>query len=514
MALNFADYSTVKKYLLIWTAIITITTISAISISMVNIYSLVALGIIISYIIHPIYILFLIVFLNPFADWIVVKYPSLLSKIFIDLLIIVFTSSILLRNMIKQKGWVAFPFIKGLLPIFGIFFISVLFHRNKFEEICFTNWINFRFLYLAIGITQLRIPDNKYLGLLKGIFIILFLQVCLGYFQSLGGEWAKNLFYQDSERVALSYSLLQYKSYETAIIFNLPGITYIYSTFYAPGLFGSYLLVMLCLAIGMRYAISRSPAYGKQVTSSAANIPFHFIFANRKIFFLMLCLITVLLCLTFNRTTYISFVALLLFLIIWSTNKKGNLLIYAASLLGCSILIYNFENIFDYLMRVSNPDIGEIDPISRLLSLYSSYLGQDSPRKTAYFEILPKILLENTFLGLGVGSMLSPENNFSASPVLSEGLFYAYADAGIVRLFIDYGLLGAVLWSILFINIFRHARKRFMVSKDYKEAAICFSVMAGLITLIPQSVGTSLILSKSYGLYLWVLIGLSQKGRK
>lgn len=186
-------------------------------------------------------------------------------------------------------------------------------------------------------------------------------------------------------------------------------------------------------------------------------------------------------------------------------------MIYAVTLLSCSIIIYSFDNLFDYLMRVSNPDIGEFDPISRLFSFYASYLGQDTPRKIAYFAILPKILCENTFMGLGVASMLTPQNFFPESPLLSDALSYAYVDAGIVRLFIDYGLLGAAFWGILFINIFRHARKRFMVSEDSKDAAICFSVMAGLITLIPVSVGTSLILSKSYGLYLWMLIGLSQK---
>lgn len=511
MPLNFRDYSTFKKYLLIWTAIITIVTLSAISISVVNIYLLIPLGIIISYLIHPIYILFLIVFFNPFADWIVVKYPSLFTKTFIDLLIFFFTSSILLRNLIKQKKWVASPFIKWLLPIFTLFIISVLFHRNKFEDILFSNWAHFRFIYLAIGLAQLRISDTQYTGLLKGIFIILFAQVCIGFFQVLGGEWAKDLFYQNSERIFLSYGPLQYSSYETALSFNLPGITYIYSTFYVPGLFGSFLLVMLCLAIGMRIAISRIPAYRNQLSSSPANIPFHSIFANRKIYFLLFSLITILFCLTFNRTTYISFIILLSFLIIWSANKKGKLLIYAVTLLSCSIIIYSFDNLFDYLMRVSNPDIGEFDPISRLFSFYASYLGQDTPRKIAYFAILPKILCENTFMGLGVASMLTPQNFFPESPLLSDALSYAYVDAGIVRLFIDYGLLGAAFWGILFINIFRHARKRFMVSEDSKDAAICFSVMAGLITLIPVSVGTSLILSKSYGLYLWMLIGLSQK---
>lgn len=511
---NFINHPALKKYLFIWIGIIAIATFLAVSISIGKIYLIILLGIIVSYLIHPIYLLFLIIYLNPFADWIVVKFPSLFTKLIIDLLIFVFASSILARNLIKKKKWIGSPFWKWLLPLFTFFIISALFHGTTFEDVIFINWLHFRFVYLAIAITQLKISDTKYAALIKGLFIIFFVQLGIGLFQVLGGEWAKGAFYQDSDRVALSYGRLQYSSYETAMHFNLSGITYIYSTFYLPGLLGSFLLIMLCLASGMRNAISRIPLYGNQLRSNVGRLPFYSFFSKRKWYLLGFSLTTGLMLLTFNRTTYISLFVLLSFLFLRSINKEKKILLYAVTILGCSILIYGWEMLFDYLMRVNNPDIGELDIIARFLSFYSTYLSQETPRKIAYFVILPNVLLEKPFWGLGIASVLDQEKFFLDSIMLSQALFYAYADAGIVRLFVDYGVLGAVFWGLLFIYIFSHARKGYIHSANSKEKAICFSVMAGVITLLPESIGTTLILAKSYGLYLWILIGFSQKWRQ
>jgi O-antigen ligase len=82
---------------------------------------------------------------------------------------------------------------------------------------------------------------------------------------------------------------------------------------------------------------------------------------------------------------------------------------------------------------------------------------------------------------------------------------------GFVRLIVESGSLGAFIFGLLFVGIFKHARKRYLLASKYEDRAVCYAVASAIITLLPISVGTMLLLSKSYGLYLWMLMGLSQR---
>jgi len=168
------------------------------------------------------------------------------------------------------------------------------------------------------------------------------------------------------------------------------------------------------------------------------------------------------------------------------------------------------ENIFQYLMYVKMPEKERFDPINNFLSLFSGYLAQESPRKTAYWDILPKVLLEMPTWGLGVTSMLNRNTFFTDLIFLNEALIYVFADAGYVRLLLEYGIMGSIIWGVLLFGIYMHAKKTYINLNNPYSKMVSLAVMAGIITLIPSSFGTALILSKSYGLYLWMYIGMSQ----
>ena len=510
---EFNNYSKISKTLCIFLVFSGIAIFIALSISTDRLYLIIALGMVGMFFIHPIYILFLIIVLNPFSDWIVVNYPSLFSKVIIDIFIGMFILVTIARKIVKHKSWIATPFHKWVFVLIIFYIISGFFHRAQLEDFIFMNWLHFRFVYLAIAITQLDLNDRKYSGLIKILILMYFFHLGIGLFQAIGGEWAKNFFYQEFQNISLSYGLLNYSSYDTALQFNLAGFTYIYSTFFSAGHFGSFLLLMVCLLFGMRKARLNFQANTDSKPFSTRKSSFSSIFKKKKYYFLLIILTIIEIGLTFSRSTYIGLFVLISFMIITSGSSLRKLVIYGVGLLALVFCILNMEILINYFGGVTNPELGTFDPIARCFSVFSSYFLQDTPRKIAYWNILPKIITEMPLFGLGVTSLLDQEEVFIDSIPINNALVYVYGDAGFVRLFAEFGILGSLILGLLFFDVFKYARKGYILANKYEEKVLCFAVVSGIITLIPVSVGTMLILSKSYGLYLWMFIGFSQRWR-
>jgi hypothetical protein len=201
-------------------------------------------------------------------------------------------------------------------------------------------------------------------------------------------------------------------------------------------------------------------------------------------------------------------------LIFLSGKSLQKLISYEIFLIIIVFMISNLENIVIYLKGVDNPNFASFDPINRLLSTFPTYVFESTPRRLAYTEILPRILVDYPVFGLGVTSVLNQQSYFLDSPVLRNALYYVYGDVGIVRLFVEYGVLGAFIYLLLFINVFKHAQRHYLYLNPDIGKAFSYATMLGIIILIPISLGTMSVLSKSYGLYLWMFIGFSQRWHK
>jgi len=510
---EFNNYSKISKTLCIFLVFLGIAIFIALSISTDRLYLIIALGMVGMFFMNPIYILFLIIILNPFSDWIVVNYPSLFSKVMTDIFVVIFILVTMARKIAMRKSWIVTPFHKWVFVLLIFYLMSGFLHWTNIEDFMFMNWVHFRFVYLAVGITQLNLNDRKYYGVIKVLILVYFIHLAIGLFQVVGGEWAKDLVYQGSQNISLSYGLLHYSNYDTAFEFNLAGFTYIYSTFFSPSHFGSFLLLMICLVFGMRKARLNFQAnkYSKPFIANKMSV--YSVFIKKKYYCLILILTTIEICLTFNRSTYIGFFVLISFIIISSGSSLRKLVIYEIVLIAVTFSIFNMESLINYLEGVSNPGIGTFDPIARGLSIFSTYFLQDTPRKIAYWNILPRIITETPLFGLGVTSVLNQENIVGTTIVISDSLRYVYGDAGLVRLFVEFGMLGSLIFGLLFFKVFNFARKGYILANKYEERVLCFAVVTGIITLVPVSIGTMLIISKSYGLYLWMFIGFSQRWR-
>lgn len=507
---GFKFYSNFSEGLIISFAFYTFIAILTISFLIGNFLPTFLALIIYIFLIHPIYILGLIIILNPFSDWLVVKLPSILTKVVVDILILAFILGTWRINFFRKKPWVKAPANKFILMLVILYIISSLIYWRGLEEFLFMNWIHFRFIYLAVAITQLKINDAEYTTLLKLIFLIFLIHIGLGLFQMASGEWGKSLFYQGGgKQVSLSYRLLQFKSYEFVDQFNEGGLSYIYSTFFTPTHYGGFLTLMLCLILGMRKVLQKTIINGNYTWPNF----YSSIFLNQKRYIFILTLTIILIISTFSRTAYIAFFVLISFFILISGNSLLRLIIYKIALIALIFLGVNSEYVFNYLKFQANPEIGVFDPISRFLSVFAQYFGEETPRRIAYTIILPKVITETPFFGLGVNSVLNQENLFANLLALNNALFYVYGDAGIVRMFVEWGVIGVLVYTLLFISLFKHSRRSYLFSTHFMEKTISFTVMTSIILIIPIMFGTMLLLAKSYGLYLWMFIGFFQNLR-
>ncbi len=500
------------KKVLFYILIFLLAILSAVFVLSGNLYVLLTIPFLfVVILIHPIYVLFLIILLNPISDLLVIKYPSLMTKVIIDILIFLFMCAVVLRKIVNKEKWTSYPFYKWIFIVFVFFIISGLTTWTGLEDLLFMNWIHFRFIYFAIAVTLLSYDDKKISQLINLLLIVFIFHIGIGVFQVVGGEWAKNLFYSYDDRFSLSFNKLEFRSYDTASNFNPAEISYIYSTFYLPGHYGGYLLIMLSLIIGLRLVFR-----GKKWNNTFEGIqPFYIsIVSRRHIFILLFLLAIILIILTYSRSAYMGLITLISILIFFSKKPLINNMLYAFGFVFCSLLIVNLELIFDFLKDIRNPEIGVFDPISRFLSIFPSYIFENTPRKIAYYEILPLVILEKPLFGFGVTSALSKGNLLLASFELNNALFFVFGDAGLVRIFVEYGVIGTIMFGILFFSTFKYAMKGYISANRPAYKAICLSVLFGLLLSIPLNIGTMLMLSKPFGLYLWMLIGLSQKWTK
>lgn len=475
-----------------------------------NVYALLIIPLLLfAILIHPIYILFLIILLNPLSDLLVIKYPSFLTKVSMDILMLLFICMVVLRKIAKKEKWITYPFYKWIFIIFIFYIISGLATWTGLEDLLFMNWIHFRFVYLAIAITLLHYDDKKFTQLMNLLLIVFIFQAGIGVFQVVGGEWAKSLFYSYGDQFALSFRALEFKSYDTASSFNPAGITYIYSTFYLPGHYGGYLLIMLCLTIALKL-VSRE----KKRIKPFEDIKSFYIslISRRNMFLILFSLVIILIILTYSRSSYLALITFISTLILFSLKKPiiKNILLIIGFIIF-SLLIANIKTLSEYLKGFQEPAIGIFDPIGRFLSFIQGYILENSPRKIAYYDILPIIILKKPLFGFGVTSALNWEKLSVNSLELNNALFYVYGDAGIVRIFVEYGVVGTLIFCMLFISVFSHAKKGYINANDTKYRAICLAVMFGILISIPLNIGTMLMLSKPFGLYLWMLIGFSQR---
>lgn len=452
--------------------------------------------------IHPMYLLALIVILNPFSDWIVIKFPSLITKEIIDIIIGLFITNVFIRKLLKKERWSSAPFVGWIFILVMFHILSGIVNWTGLGDLIFMNWTHFRFIYMAIAVTQLTIPHGKYTKFINALFVVLLIQIAIGMFQMVGGEWAKGLFYRGSDQVVISYGVLKFESYDTASAFNPGGPTYIYSTFALPIGYGGYLLSMLLLLLGFR--ISKYKSFREDNSEKML-----FVLGTKK-YYLIFAVIGILLLVTFNRTSYIGFLVIVFFVLLYTIKSWKKLILLEMVVLGLIILFLNVDIFYERIRYVSNPELGIFDPINRLLSA-SSYFLSEHPRKIAYTDILKYVVLEKPLFGFGVTSVLNREQLLTEFPAWNMALFYVYGDAGLVRFPVEFGIIGTLFWVFLYLSIFKHARKGYLIANDQKVKAICFAVMCGVIVLIPLSVGSMLILSKSFGLYLWLFIGLSQR---
>jgi len=481
-----------------------------------NLYALLTIPLLlVAILVHPIYILFLIILLNPISDLLVTKYPSLLTKVSIDILILLFICVVVLRKIVNKEKWISYPFYKWIFIISVFYIISGIATWTGPEDLLFMNWIHFRFIYFAIAVTLLSYDDKKISQLINLLLIVFIFHIGIGVFQVVGGEWAKNLFYSYEDQVSLSFRTLEFRSYDTASSFNPAGTTYIYSTFYLPGHCGGYLLIMLSLIIGLRLVLGE-----KKWNNTFEGIqPFYIsLVSRRNIFILLFLLAIILIILTYSRSAYLGLITLISILIFFSKKPVINnilyTVLYTVGFIIFSLLITNLELVFDFLKDIQNPGIGVFDPIGRFFSIFPSYVFENTPRKIAYYEILPMIILQKPLIGFGVTSALNKGKLLLDSFELNNALFYVFGDVGIVRIFVEYGVIGTIIFGTLFFFVFKYAMKGYVNANRPEYRAICLSVMFGILLSIPLNIGTMLMLSKPFGLYLWMLIGLSQKWQK
>jgi len=461
--------------------------------------------------IHPMYILFLIILLNPLSDLLVIKYPSFLNKISIDILIMLFICVVVLRKIVNREKWISYPFYKWIFIIFIFYIISGLSTWTGLEEFLFMNWIHFRFIYFAIAITLLSYNNKIFSQFINLLLIVFIFHIGIGFFQVVGGEWAKNLFYSYGDQFALSFRALEFRSYDTALNFNPARSTYIYSTFYLPGHYGGFLLIMLCLAIGFKLVLGKMKCNNPFEDIKSFYISMIF---RRNIFITLFLLTVILIILTYSRSAYLGLFTLISTLIFFSNKPIINNFLYVIGFIIISLLIANLEIVFDYLKDFQNPAFDMFDPIGRLFSIFPNYIFENTPRKIAYYDILPIIILQKPLFGLGVTSALNKGKLLLDSFELNNALFYVYGDTGIVRIFVEYGVIGTLIFSMLFFSVFRYARIGYISANSIEYKAICLAVILGIIISIPLNIGTMLMLSKPFGLYLWMLIGFSQRWQK
>lgn len=453
----------------------------------------------------------MIILLNPISDLIATKYPSLFTKVIIDVLILLFIFLVLVTKIIRKEKWTFYPFYKWILLLLTFYVVSGFATHTGFEHLLFMNLVHFRFIYLAIAITLLNFDEKKLDRLINLILVVFILQLGIGVFQVIGGEWAKGVFYSYQDRISLSYRLLQYQSYDTALRFNPAGSAYIYSTFYLPGHYGGYLLIMLCLVIAAKIVSGKK----KWNFSNKRTKPLYIsLLTSSKISILILLISVTLIVLTYSRSAYFGLIALVAALIFFSKSSFQKALFYSMAFLIISLITLNTESLFYYLEKVRNPSVEVFNPIDNFFSMFPDYFFENTPRKLAYTAILPIIITQKPLFGFGVASNLYREELLYDVPELNDALYYVYGDAGIVRIFVEYGIVGVLIITALFFSVSKYAWKGYLYASNHQYKAICFAALIGIIISVVISVGTMLIISRPFGLYLWMLIGLSQKWQR
>lgn len=161
-------------------------------------------------------------------------------------------------------------------------------------------------------------------------------------------------------------------------------------------------------------------------------------------------------------------------------------------------------------------EIGE-NLVSRYFTIFSSdYIDivSTTGRLFAIFNTLPQVIVHYPLFGLGPGSIASevcllyPEYSHAGWLNLNPVAMIATGDVGLIALVAQLGLVGSIIFFMIFYKLFRITYFNFRNSSDPFFKGLSLGVLAVLISLVIHNLAGFSLVSRLQGVTTWTLVGI------
>ncbi len=435
---------------------------------------------------HPRWIVYFLLVFMPFENLILKFIPGpdmfyTVASFVSEILIYLTLGLVLVRRM-----WSGEPLRKTPIDIFFILFLIVaLLSILVNESPLFGSLVNIRvlirYIFLFYLVSNLDFSPAQVSGMVRLIIVLGIIEVLIGALQFVVGEPLNQfLLPRQSEfniaGIGRGFVLVN-QGREIGAIFGTLGDTLFFALF------------MLIVLAAYLSTIERLLAV-------------HFIFWG-----------VIFLAVNFAYARAVAFAILVMLL--WFYNVRyglSKLLVRLFPLITLSLLLL-LSNVIGQKTNYIHPDKEEVSIVENLMGVFTKEyirLAQNS-RLGAVLDIPPTVLANRPILGYGPDETATIERLNASSPsylhktLKSSG---GFEDVYWAAMLAYYGIIGVILWILMFHALYRFARRVYENSSEKVARGIAITMICLVIVSIALLFFYRILEFRIFSFYFWLLAGL------